>query len=419
MPKNPNKIIKSHSKLKRLNQASIDAGTVPFWNEDTATTNSQLWSPQFHTQDTELIDGFVNDDIQSSVILRINGPTIDYECKNDKTILRCRKFRIFPDQQQIKQFQKCFDVSRYIYNKTIAYLKNSYQERKDLLDEMRKNGCTKNIGETTDEHVQCGNTICENSRYHCSDHIDEYIDWNLSTSFKHISPSVMGREKYGEIPPEEMWITEVYFDTRQEAIKDACDAYKSYLKLKKIDQKYNPPGFKSRNSNKQIFHVSSKNYNRDMYVFPQTLDTPLKPRRSAEKWFRKLLTGKLRRLTIVRERPGKYYACLPVDVDKHKIKGPYKLVSLDPGVRTFQTFYSSDGVCGKLGDNEVETLAILGEKIAKISSLIDTMENRITRRNMKNRRLKMFAKLRNKVRDLHFKTANFLCENFEIIMIPI
>jgi hypothetical protein len=44
--------------------------------------------------------------------------------------------------------------------------------------------------------------------------------------------------------------------------------------------------------------------------------------------------------TIKKESPNKYYLCIPSFQKSKDEKAQYEIVSLDPGIRTFQTFYT-------------------------------------------------------------------------------
>jgi len=56
--------------------------------------------------------------------------------------------------------------------------------------------------------------------------------------------------------------------------------------------------------------------------------------------------------------------------------------ALDPGVRTFQTMYSPDGVMGKFGDNLSTRLELINKRIDLLKSLRSKIKNRRTRKNL-------------------------------------
>ena len=91
----------------------------------------------------------------------------------------------------------------------------------------------------------------------------------------------------------------------------------------------------------------------------------------------------------------------------------------DTGVRTFQTIYSSDGLAGKLGDEIVDKKLIpIAKRIDHYQSVISKVDKSQTRRNLKKRCALLRTKIKNITSDLHWKVADFLCQNFETIIIP-
>ena len=97
----------------------------------------------------------------------------------------------------------------------------------------------------------------------------------------------------------------------------------------------------------------------------------------------------------------------------------FNIVSLDPGVRTFQTLYSPNGIVGKIGDNFCNDRLIgIAKRIDELDSIASNSEWK-TRRNIRNRQSLLRTKIKNKVKDLHWKTCSYLVRNYKNIMIPI
>ena len=138
-----------------------------------------------------------------------------------------------------------------------------------------------------------------------------------------------------------------------------------------------------------------------------------------KRWIDKKIKTLNSTVTITKEGES-YYICGSFDVDYKQLQTRVmNSVSLDPGVRTFMTLYSSDGLVGKIGDGIIDKLSVIGKKIDRMTSIITKKEeNSKTRRNMKRRCCGLRTKIRNIVTDLHWKTINFLCLNFRTIIMP-
>jgi putative transposase len=95
------------------------------------------------------------------------------------------------------------------------------------------------------------------------------------------------------------------------------------------------------------------------------------------------------------------------------------VVGLDPGVKTFQTFYSPGGMCGKIGKGLDKRIGKLRKHLNDLNARCKAEKSNTRRARMKKASARMRLKIRNIVDELHWKAASFLCDTFSIILIPI
>lgn len=120
---------------------------------------------------------------------------------------------------------------------------------------------------------------------------------------------------------------------------------------------------------------------------------------------------------------GDYYLCVPHKTTIEKVDNQDVLkgaVSIDLGLRTFATFFSENSV-GKIGTNAQTIITDLCFRLDKLCSEVSKLKKR--REVNRKKRLKkvikrLKCKLRNKIDELHKKTARFLCDNFSTIILP-
>lgn len=125
--------------------------------------------------------------------------------------------------------------------------------------------------------------------------------------------------------------------------------------------------------------------------------------------------------TVLKTRPGHWYLCLPHEsCDLAPTEQPYHSVYLDPGQRSFQTFYSPEGVCGKIGgsvfNDELEALAKSHDALWATSDTAGC--SKATKKNMRERCALLRLKMKNKVSDLHAQACSFLCRMFKYVFLP-
>ena len=116
-------------------------------------------------------------------------------------------------------------------------------------------------------------------------------------------------------------------------------------------------------------------------------------------------------------RAGKFYLALPrKEVRAVAENQGRRVVSIDPGVRTFHTFYASD-VTGKIGSGDFS-------RIQRLASHLDDLLSRASKapKQRKRRMMLAAARMREKIKalvdELHHKAALFYVRNFDVILLP-
>ena len=124
--------------------------------------------------------------------------------------------------------------------------------------------------------------------------------------------------------------------------------------------------------------------------------------------------SKISRLTF---RYRQYHLNVPYDEARPPVReNQARVVALDPGVRSFLTWYSEDSV-GKIGHG-----AFL--RIQRLCLQLDGLLSRAAkpparaRRNMRRAADRLRLRIENLVAELHHQSARFLVDNFDVVLLP-
>ena len=117
---------------------------------------------------------------------------------------------------------------------------------------------------------------------------------------------------------------------------------------------------------------------------------------------------------------GRWYLCVPFPITQTTVKqgeNQARIVALDPGVRTFITFFSPH-MAGALGHHDFGRLVRLCHYLDDLISRRSLSKNAKQRYRMKKAENCLRWKIKDLRDELHAKAARFLVDNFDIILIP-
>ena len=363
----------------------------PFWNCYSQEISKKLWLPLM----TDLVDLDPNYSNGCSIISDPNLSLsktnhIEQIQKNSQTTLwklsQCsvldtmepeiknsRKIRIYPNKPQRKLFEQMFGATRYFHNKTIDFM----------------------------EYYNMDN---------------DYIKVpKLPTARSY----VLNNDKDLNDDHHEIWTKQIPYDTRQLAIDNcltmhkSAEANKRNKNIKHYDMHY------LVKKNKGAFAFVNKNaLTKNLEIFKKRLKkhSKLKFTNRMERWVKRNMNKFQSNFPICRDISGRYYIHMIYEEKPKKIKGREEIVALDPGVRTFQTFYSENSI-GECGKNIMKKIYPLQKKIDHLQSIKKEQKSK-TRHNMERRCNLLRTKIKNIISDLHWQTASFLTRNYNTILLP-
>jgi putative transposase len=194
------------------------------------------------------------------------------------------------------------------------------------------------------------------------------------------------------------WCGPVPFQIKAIAVKEA---HQAYWKAK------GHPRFRSRKAPMQSCYIPKSAINKDEGIYPKISGQGL---RYSEPLPEIPLDSRL--VYLYHE----WFLSVPHKNTTHVAEIQGRVVALDPGVRTFQSFYS-ENLAGHIGYDDFG-------RIQRLCFYLDDLISRTSqatgkaKREMKRAQARIRKKIKNLIKEIHFKTARFLVDNFDVILLP-
>ncbi len=317
--------------------------------------------------------------------------------------IKTLKIRIYPNQNQKILFKRCLEASKIYYNKAVNEINNRFETKKKFFQDSKT--C-----------IHCSNPK-ELDSFTCQSHSSKKIKWDLNISFIDIRNTVV--EKHAELISSGLnWIDQVPCHTRQLIVRDAITAYKACCTSLKNG---NINSFKlGEKLSSDMFCISQKalkvkDGNIELFVTRLKTDKFLRTSKANQRKLSKIDYSSRESKIIF--KGGKWYLLLLVEQESSPILSKKEIISLDPGIRTFQTCYDPSGNILEFGKNDSDKIKEIYSKIDHLTS-IKSNSNSKTRKSISKRILKLYDSIKGIVKNLHNQTASFLTKNYDKILLP-
>lgn len=317
----------------------------------------------------------------------LQEPLIEREVIKGRPI--SRKIHIYPNQLQKEKFKLFFGTHRYFFNRTVAYLNDQYEQRKQEFN----NSIT---------CIICDKSKVDDKEWLCITHKNlnkVKIPWNISFNLQTIRSKVMKtNEKLSE---EEKWQEAIPYNTREYGIREAIAAFKSAITNKKNSNiEEFEIKFKTHYDNRKTFMVDKRaisNKKGNLIIFKTILPDFIR----VTKRNKRILPETFDFNCQIMYDKGQYFLLVPFDEPiQEKEDARFESVALDPGVRAFQTGYSAEGVLFKAGEKVSIEIDSLYDEIDYLKSKKSKSKGQ-KKNQLKKRIWKLQTKIKNKIQNLH------------------
>lgn len=369
------------TKLSKTLEAELTTrgrDSAGYWTPYSNEISKRLWSS--HTIDSSVSEqttsyGCLNSSTQSSSLCNIAN--IELHQKNSQTtlwklspssppdttddeIVRTRKIKIYPTTEQREYFKKCMDAHRFLYNETISIADfDSKVPRRNIMR-------TRIFGKFTND-------------------------------------------------PQFKWLENVFFDTRGAAVEAARIALKTqYDNMRPGETREFK--FMTKKDGRGVFHIDPKAFKNGYEIFVSKFKSPrLRFSSKDKKWIKRNCPVVKHESKIIRETNGRWYLCLSYSKPKKITSTKEEIVTLDPGIRTFQTFYS-ENTCGKISSDVLEKVLPLVKRLSFLENCIVNTTRQL--QHFRHRCKILRTKISNIIRYYHNVVAKWLTCNYKTILIP-
>jgi len=338
-----------------------------------------------------------------------------------KVILRAHKFKInFEDNKAKAFFELCFEAYNTFYNLTIREINKRYEAKKLEFN----------------NHKTCIHKDCllekVDKKWFCTKHLNEKITWNLNINTMSMRKELKISNTDIINNPILKKFLNVPYDLRNEAIEHAVRAYKSStaaiinrniksfeLKEKQFSSFQNyqielPFHFLDVSINK--IELCKTNINKH---YKEKINCKLALKQSDLKLINDKFKNDEFNIRLYRTKAHKYYLILTRNIVKEINDNRNNIVSLDPGVRTFQTCYDPSGLIIESGTDIKDDIHKIYKKINKYTSISNNKKNNHKRRRKyRIMKIKKYEKIKNIVDNMHNQLASYLTKNYKTIIAP-
>ena len=307
-------------------------------------------------------------------------------------LIRSRKIRISPTEEQGSILKRCIGIHRHIYNECVTSEKNglvhgaSAQECSRWKTILTKQGNYRVLKPWKD---QCPS--------HPKQQAVETFFEAKRAAISNVSAGNQARFQMGY---------KNRFKMRQETIP--------FERYRFADERtYLSPGSKKYTGGEAYIGIPYQN--KEMRLRIKGKVPAILRGRVDQKSVRK-------EIKIIRTRLGEYFAVVSVETPQTSLyqNDPTgDMVSFDPGSKTFLTWHSNDGTWGEIGKFDPQEALL--RKADRLKSDLDGLGKTKScswRRRMRRRFLATLEKVRNRTEDLHNKVCSWVTKRFRVIILP-
>ena len=206
-------------------------------------------------------------------------------------------------------------------------------------------------------------------------------------------------------------VKEAPYQLKKIAVKDAYTSWSTNCKKAKKSGKPFSLKFKSKKDKIQSCYISKKSVS-TLGLYPTKLG---RMKFSDTDWF---ANSEISDSRLICDH-GRWFVSIPKKISTQQTyETQGGAVAVDPGVRNFGTYFSTDGRFGWFGQRAFERTLKLNIRIDKMRSIIATTEDKMYKFRLRRAIDRLYHKIRDLVDELHWKFMNFLTKEFSVVIFP-